>query len=64
MQIARRVVVGRRAADEREQIERIGEETFDREAARDILQVRIETAIFMDDDDDWALALGLRARAR
>ena len=44
------------------QIDRIGEIALDREPARDILEVRIEPAVLVDDEDDRALALGLGAR--
>ena len=62
MQLARRVLAGGRAADERQQIDRVGEIAFDREPARDVLEVRIEPAVLVDDEDDRALALGLGAR--
>ena len=62
MQLARRVLAGWCPAHERKHVDRIRQVTFGREPAGDILEVRIEAAVLMDDQNDRALALGLGAR--
>ena len=61
MQLARRVFARRRAADQREQVRRVGEEALDREAAGDVFKMRIEAAVLVDHQHDGTLALGLGA---
>ena len=60
--VARLVLVGRRAAERREHVDRVGEEAFERDAARDVLDVRIEPAVLVDDDDRRALSLRFEPR--
>ena len=60
--VAGLVLIGRRAAERREHIDRQAEEAFERDAARDVLDVRIETAVLVDDDDGRAFALRFEPR--
>ncbi len=48
--VARLVFVGRRAAERRQHVDRKRQKAFKRDTARDVLDVRIEPAVFMDDD--------------
>ncbi len=55
-------LVGGRAAERRQQIDREGEEAFEREPARDVLDVRVEAAVLVHDDHGRALGFDLEAR--
>ncbi len=61
VKLARLVFLGRRAASDREKIGRQGEIALDREAARHILDMRIEAAVLVDDDDGGPFAHGVAA---
>ena len=61
MQVARCVFVGRRAANQRQEIRRERQESFQREAPRDILDMRVEAAVFVNGNNGRTLALGRRA---
>ena len=60
--VAGLVLVRRRAAERREHVDGKREEAFERDAPRDVLDVRIEPAVLMDDDHRRAFALGLEPR--
>ena len=62
MQRARLVLARRRPADQRQQVDRIGEKAFEREAPCHVFQVRVEAAVLVNDQHDRALALLLRTR--
>jgi len=55
------VFVRWRAAERRQRIDAEGEEAFKSDAARYILDMRIETAVFVDDEDRRALCAALEA---
>jgi hypothetical protein len=48
---ARLVLVRRRAAEGRKRVGRQRGETFERNAPRHVLDVRVEAAVLVDDDD-------------
>ena len=60
--VAAFVFVGRRAAERREHVDREREEAFERDAPRNVLDVRIEPAVLVDDDNRWAFSLRLEPR--
>jgi hypothetical protein len=60
--IARLVFIGRRAALRRQHVDGEREITFKCNAARNVLDVRIESAVFVNDDDRGALTFGFRPR--
>src|SRR5262249_54301008 len=57
MQIARPIPVGRRTTGYRQEVGSKSKKALERKPPRDILDMRIETTIFMDDDSNGALAL-------
>ena len=60
--VAAFVLVAGRAAERRQHIDRERQKAFERDAARDVLDVRIEPAVFVNDDDRRAFRLALEPR--
>ena len=60
VQFARCVFIGRRAANEREEIDGISEIAFGRKPAGDVFEMRVETTVFVDHQHNRAAAFGLR----
>src|SRR3954453_24109225 len=58
MQVARRVFARRRTADQRQEVGRERQESFQREAPCDILDMLVEAAVFVNGDHGRTLALG------
>jgi hypothetical protein len=59
--LARLVLVGGRAAERREHIDRQCQEAFQRKPARHVLDMRVEAAVFVDDKDGRAFDFVLAA---
>ena len=68
--LARPVFVARIPAEREERVGREGDEVVERQTARDVLDVRVETAVLVNDDDSgscrrhWRDARGSRASFR
>ena len=60
--VAALVLVGRRAAERRQHVDREAEKAFEREPPRDVLDVRIEPAVLVDDDHRRTFSLRLEPR--
>ena len=60
--VAGLVLVGRRAAIRRQQIDRVGCEAFESEPAHNVLDVRIEAAVLVNDDHRGVLRIAFGAR--
>ena len=60
--VARLVLIRRRAAERREHVDGVGQEAFEREAPRDVLYVRIEPAVLVDDDHRRTFVVRLEPR--
>jgi len=62
VQLARGVLARRRPPDQRQEIDGIGQEALQCEAARDVLQMRVEAAVLVDHQDGRSFAFDLSAR--
>jgi hypothetical protein len=59
-QRARLVLVAGIAAQREQRVRRVGDEALQRQAARDVLDVRVQAAVLVHDQDRRQLALGVR----
>lgn len=62
VQLARGVLARRHPPDQRQEIDGIGQEALQCEAARDVLQMRVEAAVLVDHQDVRSFAFDLSAR--
>jgi hypothetical protein len=62
MQVARLVVVGWRAAIHGQQVGRERQKSFECDTPRDVLDMRVQSAVLMNDDHRRAFALVFRPR--